>query len=456
MAILNNREMELRIVGRMATDPEAVEYFVSKKHKAEYFDTDEAKHCVKLILKYGNGALAIGFVGLKILIGETIEEGRRDSFLGFVSEAAELATDDGDFGLATDIWSKRMAVERYSYLLRESMKLLQSTGDPAVAQQHTLQGIAEEDDQLVVEDLRDIHVRAEKRAVARARGQRFVIPTPWPTLNLALDGGTRDGEIFVIAGQTGRGKSFCADQIGVHGAVSGFNVLKITIENKMEQSIGRSEALYHDIDYRELQNNSPSIDTAALQDIAYSRSAVEGKHWTIHLFTGDYGIGDAISIIERWRISQKFDPHMVIIDSPDLLDKMDESVPAYAKSKYNYLIRHIWRGLMKWNQARGKSVIATSQVSNDDLGTGKNKKSPTAGIVADSKDKSRIADNMIVLEQTEAMKKLRCTVAHGVKWRDGKNDIPGFVLQRCFQSPRFREVIVEGDTVRPMEEEKTA
>lgn len=105
-----------------------------------------------------------------------------------------------------------------------------------------------------------------------ATRQDRVLPLPWPTANRLLRGGVRRGEMVVLAGRPGTGKTAAALQCVEHASAYG-GVLFVSLEMKAEALVERDLA-------RTAEVNLTRIAEGTLDDLSWRRlsQAVEQLH----------------------------------------------------------------------------------------------------------------------------------------------------------------------------------
>lgn len=92
-----------------------------------------------------------------------------------------------------------------------------------------------------------------------------VVPLPWPTVNRLLRGGMRRGEMVVLAGRPGTGKTAAALQAVEHASAIG-GVLFVSLEMKASALVERDLA-------RVAEVNLTNIGNASLDDLSWQKLA---------------------------------------------------------------------------------------------------------------------------------------------------------------------------------------
>jgi replicative DNA helicase len=164
-----------------------------------------------------------------------------------------------------------------------------------------------------------------------AEDDRRPIPTPWAPFNELLQGGLGEGDLGLIFGNPGGGKSWCLIALGACAVQSGYNVIHYTLELG-EGYVGRRyDAVFTGIQVDKLKHHKSHIG-----------ETIEGL--TGNLIVREYPMGKAtISTIEshiKKCIDLDFKPDLIIIDYIDLLrskknnrERKDEIDDIYISTK---------------------------------------------------------------------------------------------------------------------------
>ena len=139
---------------------------------------------------------------------------------------------------------------------------------------------------------------------------RRPIPTPWAAFNELLQGGLGEGDLGLIFGNPGGGKSWCLIALGAWAVQLGYNVIHYTLELG-EGYVGRRyDAVFTGIQVDKLKHHKGHIG-----------ETIEGLAG--NLIVREYPMGKAtISTIEshiKKCIDLDFKPDLIIIDYIDLL-----------------------------------------------------------------------------------------------------------------------------------------
>ena len=161
--------------------------------------------------------------------------------------------------------------------------------------------------------------------------ERGAVPTPWKHINELLMGGLGGGDLGIIFGNPGGGKSWMLVNLGAAAAGAGFNVCYYTLELSEDYVGKRFDSVFTGVDVQVVHNHRASVEEA-LQKL-------KGK-----LIIKEFPMGKAsISSIES-HIQKCTDlgtrPDLIIIDYVDLLkskrksiDRKDEIDDIYVSTK---------------------------------------------------------------------------------------------------------------------------
>lgn len=160
---------------------------------------------------------------------------------------------------------------------------------------------------------------------------RSFVPTPWEHLNVLLQGGLGGGDLGIIFGNPGGGKSWSLVALGGHAVKLGYNVIHYTLELG-EDYVGRR--------YDAFFTHQP------VQNIAKHRKEIEAivPNLPGNLIIKEFAMGKATTSMVESHIKKcielDFKPDLVIIDYIDLLrskrlkgERKDEVDDLYVSTK---------------------------------------------------------------------------------------------------------------------------
>ena len=161
--------------------------------------------------------------------------------------------------------------------------------------------------------------------------ERGAVPTRWNNMNNILMGGLGSGDLGIIFGNPGGGKSWMLVNIGAAAIEAGFNVCHYTLELSEDYVGKRYDALLTGINVQDLGKHRAEVQ-AALQK-------VKGKLIIKEFAMGKVGVSGIESHIQKCK-DLGHAPDVIIIDYVDLLkakrgssDRKDEIDDVYTATK---------------------------------------------------------------------------------------------------------------------------
>ena len=161
--------------------------------------------------------------------------------------------------------------------------------------------------------------------------ERGAIPTPWEHVNDLLMGGLGQGDLGIIFGNPGGGKSWMLVNLGAEAVKRGLKVAHYTLELSADYTAKRYDSLFTGIEFQSLSKNRKTIEDAV--------SKLGGR-----LIVKEFPMGKTTpqtieNHIQKCR-DLDFKPDLVIIDYVDLLssrrkstDRKDEIDDVYTSIK---------------------------------------------------------------------------------------------------------------------------
>lgn len=158
----------------------------------------------------------------------------------------------------------------------------------------------------------------EKGAEVRYREEeRKAIPTPWPIINELLMEGLGAGDLGLVFGGPGSGKSWFLANLGAKAVAEGKNVNHYTLELSEIYTGKRYDSIFTEIDVRELSKHRAQIDEVV--------GKITGKLTIKEFPMGKASIATIESHIQKCTdLGHK--PDLIIIDYVDLLKAKRKSI----------------------------------------------------------------------------------------------------------------------------------
>lgn len=163
-----------------------------------------------------------------------------------------------------------------------------------------------------VGEIKSIGHEYEKDVETRYReDNRSPIPFPWDTFNNITQGGIGKGELGIIFGNPGGGKSWAAIAMAAHAAKLGFNVLYYTLELSETYVARRIDANLLGVPVDKITSHRAEVE-ALVENLP-------GKIKVKEFASGKTTLDNVEQHIEQLRTQYEFNPDIIIIDYIDLL-----------------------------------------------------------------------------------------------------------------------------------------
>ena len=140
---------------------------------------------------------------------------------------------------------------------------------------------------------------------------RNPIPLPWAHMNELTQGGTGAGDLMLLFGNPGGGKSWFAVAIGAYAAALGYNVAHYTLELSETYMAKRYDSVFSGVDIQDLKNNKAKIQKAMAK--------VPGKIVIKEFPPKRASLETIKSHVAQLKNNMDFEPDLIIIDYLDLL-----------------------------------------------------------------------------------------------------------------------------------------
>jgi replicative DNA helicase len=146
---------------------------------------------------------------------------------------------------------------------------------------------------------------------------RKIVPTPWEPINELVQGGLGNGDLGLIFGNPGGGKSWTLVALGGFAVQMGYNVIHYTLELSEAYTGRRYDAFFTGVPVDQLDKNKDKVDAIA--------SELQGE-----LIIREFAMGKTtMSTIEAHIQKVKdlgIEPDLIIIDYIDLLSTRKRNV----------------------------------------------------------------------------------------------------------------------------------
>ena len=283
----------------------------------DYFDNDAGKWVIRKTLKYFNEYKSIPTMEVFKVEIENIHQELQSVAVKDLLKQAYKASKATDLNYVKDAFLDFCKNQTLKGALMKSVDLLE-LGD--------------------YDDIRNLIDRALKAGTERDIGHEYkqeledrfrdearnTVETPWPLINKLLCGGLGDGDLGLIAGGPGGGKSWALIALGAQAVKLGYTVIHYTLELN-EKYVGRRyDANFTGISVSEITDHKDEV-----------KEKVEGLRGGLYI--REYPAGQATvntihAHLEKCK-QQNIEPDLVIIDYADLMtsktskekrDKLDD------------------------------------------------------------------------------------------------------------------------------------
>lgn len=218
------------------------------------------------------------------------------------------------------------------------------------------------------------------------------IETGWPTID-GITGGVRIGELVLIMGTTGRGKSVALNNVAYRAAQTGHNVLIVGFEMPARQIATRQDSRWLGVDYKQLKEWSllPAELRAITARYKKGRKQFKDRVKIASFPVRSATIMDVRGLLDDLKVEQDWVPKVVILDSADHLRAIDS-----VKESFRLQQSEVYWAAKALAEDEGYAVFSSVHASAQWAGV-----TATAEASAESYDKARIADMIISINDPE-------------------------------------------------------
>lgn len=388
------KSFQLKVLGSLLTD-KAFVLTVRDTINPDYFDSDSHKWIVQNSLSYFDKYhTVITLEVLKVELQKIENEVLRVAVKEELRNAYEATKDD--MAYVQEEFAKFCKNQELKKALIDSADLL-NTGDfdaiRATIERALKAGM---DKNLGHEYNKDIETRYRT-------DYRPTIATPWPMINNMIQGGFGPGDLGIVFGNPGGGKSWMMVAIAAHAVKLGFNVNYYTLELGEDYVGKRFDCYYTGLNIDEINNHRDKVETMV--------DRLKGK-----LIVKEYPPKSASIATIKAHVQKCMDidhkPDLVIIDYVDYLRP-----PSKKYSERKDEIDDVFIGAKALAKELQVPVLTPSQVNRmgakDDIIEGDK--------AAGSYDKMMVADICLSLSRKKEDKVLGTGRLHVMKNRYGRD-----------------------------------
>ena len=291
---------------------------------SEYFESSAHKWVVEYIQKYFSEYHTTPTVEtLSIEVKKLENEVLRISIAEALREAYKMS-DNSDLEWVEAEFSTFCRNQQVKKAILNSVSLLEMNDFESILQLISKAVNAGEDKTVGLDYNIDIEARYRE-------DDRNCIPFPWPIFNEITQGGYGKGDLVLVFGNPGGGKSWAIAAMGVYAAALGFNVVHYTLELGEGYVGKRYDAIFSGIEVDKLHLHRKEVDEVV--------GKVKGKV-IIKEYPPKRASFDTIEAhLQQLEHQNDFKPDLIIIDYLDYMrtrsrkDRKDEIDDVYVAAK---------------------------------------------------------------------------------------------------------------------------
>lgn len=295
--------------------------------------------------------------------------------------------------------SKFVAYVNLQIALEQSAEALEK-GDVEAAEgivQKAGRGAAKERNYTHVQWVEEFQERQDQRQHEKEHPEEFtVIPTGIKTLDKALGGGARLGELGLVMGTTGRGKSITLNNLNRVAIARKFEVAHFAMEMPARQVATRQDACWMEMPYLNFKKFefAPSDLRAIEARLKKQEKKLANKLHIISMPVRSASIETLYSALDDLRDEFGFSPKMVVVDSGDHLRSTDKALDSFRLQQAD-----VYWELKRMGEEGGYVMWSSVHAGREWA-----RQIATAEAASESYDKSRIADLVLSLNDPLEMR----------------------------------------------------
>lgn len=294
---------QIKVIGSLLTDRDFL-ITISESLSDEYFENTSHQWIIKEILKYFNKYHTVPSMdALKVEIQKIENEVLKIAIKEQLSQAYK-ESEQTDAQYIKDEFLGFCRNQQMKKAIITSADLLATNDFESIRQIiHNA---------LKIGDVRSIGHEYEKDIETRYReDNRAPIPFPWDVFNNITQGGYGKGELVILFGNPGGGKSWGAVAMAAHAAKLGYNVLYYTLELSETYVARRMDANLLNIPVDQIIKHREEVEKLTEE--------LPGKIRIKEFPSGKTTLDNIEQHIEQLKTQYDFNPDVIFIDYIDLL-----------------------------------------------------------------------------------------------------------------------------------------
>jgi len=308
---------QVKVLGALLTQRQFLINIIDSLN-SEYFESSAHKWIVEYIQKYFSEYHTTPTVEtMSIEVKKIDNEVLRISIVEALKEAYKMS-DQSDLEWVEAEFSNFCRNQQVKTAILNSVQLLEMNDFDSILQLIGKAVRAGEDKTVGLDYNLDIEARYRE-------DDRNCIPFPWPVFNEMTQGGYGKGDLVLVFGNPGGGKSWAVTAMGAYAAALGFNVVHYSLELGEGYVGKRYDAIFSGIDVDKLHLHRSQVDEIV--------GKVKGKV-IIKEYPPKRASFDVIEAhLQQLEHQNDFKPDMVIIDYLDYMRTRSRAAKAFAKEK---------------------------------------------------------------------------------------------------------------------------
>ena len=246
--------------------------------------------------------------------------------------------------------------------------------------------------------LEEFGERQKQRKYERDHPNEFItIPLGFPSIDKVLSGGGRKGELGLVIGTTGRGKSCLLTNIAMSCVLHGYKALYCGFEMPARQLATRQDSRWSGLEYRKFKKYDfiPSEIRLLEKRCKKALRKMGNKLHIVSMPLRTANIWDVRNALEDLYQEYNFRPDAIIMDSADHLMSLDKY-----NGQYRLQQAEVYWAIKGLAEEDGYFVISSTQAGKEWVS-----KVATSESSSESYDKSRIADLILSINDPFEMKR---------------------------------------------------